>query len=296
MDQAAGEPIPVNLSPADAFGLLGSEHRVAILQALLDLHRTGDEYPASFSTLRAAADIEVSSQFSYHLSELTGHFLKQTDRGYAFRYAGWNVATAIVAGTYNQRGQSNALSIDGECPLCTSEGLTATYRDEWMQIECSACMSQLTRYPFPPGGLANRSPAEFLRIFDRQVRTDVRLARDGICPACTGPMQPALGIENSEKTRGRVAGYWCERCGNRLYPRLGMLLLEAPVVRKFYRSQDRDVDSKPYWEFRVCVDESLSEVIEDRPWQCEVRIPLDDTLVVELDEELNIVSTVIESD
>lgn len=283
----AGEP--PDLSPAEAFTLVGNEHRVAILEALLSLHRTGEEYPVSFSTLREAAAIDVSSQFSYHLDKLVGHFVEQREEGYAFRYAGWNVATAILAGTYNRRDRLAAAPADGTCPLCDAAALAATYRDEWLGIDCSACSSSLTRYPFPPGGLAERTTEEFLRVFDRHVRTDVRLARDGICPACTGSMRAATGPE----TDG-VVGYRCERCGNRLHPTPGLVLLETPVVRRFYGDRDVDVEARPFWEFRPCVDERLSEVTGDSPWRCEVRMPLDDRLVVTLDEDLRVASTTVE--
>lgn len=291
MDEADDESVPADLSPSDAFALLGSEHRVKILRALLDLLRDREEYPASFSTLRAEAGIGVSSQFSYHLRELTGHFLERTEEGYAFRYAGWKVATAILAGTYNQRGGFTAISIDGTCPCCGMDALEATYRDEWMQVDCTACETQLTRYPFPPGGLAERSPPEFLHAFDRHVRAHIRLARDGVCPACTGPMTPFVNQKETDTTAGRAAGYECARCGNRLYPSIGMGLLDEPVVREFHRNREPEVDAVPYWELGFCVDDRCTTVTNEDPWRCEVVVASDgDILVLELNEELSMIS------
>lgn len=289
---SAGE---AGLSPSAAFSLLGHEHRVAILEALLELHRTRGEYPASFSTLREVAGIDVSAQFSYHLGELVGHYLRKTEEGYEFRVAGWEVATAILAGMYDRAAGISSVEIDGTCPLCRCEELVAGYTEEWLSVECRGCASDLTSFPFPPGGLERRTPAEFLHVFDRRVRTHVRLVRDGICPSCLGSMEPVLGSRDVERTAGRTAGYWCRRCGNRYYPVLGTFLLETPEVRAFYRERDVDVESKPHWEFRLCVDRSLAEVVDEDPWRCRVRIPGEETLVVELDEELAIASSTIES-
>lgn len=284
--------MPADLSPAEAFALLGNDHRVTILQALLDLHRAETEYPASFSALRKQANIDVSSQFSYHLHELTGHFIKHTDKGYAFRYAGWKVATAILAGTYNQRGQFGPASIEGTCPLCGTDALEASYQDEWMQIDCTACGTRLTRYPFPPGGLAGRTPAEFLRVFDRHVRTHVRLANDGICPACTGPMRPVVYGSQEASSHGRIAEYNCERCGNSLHPNLGMFLLEDRAIQTFSRNHGWEIHAFPYWELEFCVTDDCTTAFSSKPWRCQIQVTLDsDSLRVELDEELNVVST-----
>lgn len=289
---SAGE---AGLSPSAAFSLLGHEHRVTILEALLELHRTRGEYPASFSTLREVAGIDVSAQFSYHLGELAGHYVRKTDDGYAFRVPGWEVATGILAGTYDRGGPIEDLAIDGTCPLCHSADLAASYLDGWLSVECRACESELTRYTLAPGAIRGREPAEYLRVFDRRVRTDVRLARDGICPSCAGPMEAVVGSHDGEEAAGRTAAYRCRRCGNRIYPPVGAFLLETPVVREFYRKQDAGVESRPHWEFRLCVDGSLVEVREEDPWRCRVRVPGDDALVVELDEELAITSTSLAS-
>lgn len=53
MDNTDGTSAPTTLSTADGFALLGSEHRMKSLRALLDLLRTEKEYPASFSALEA---------------------------------------------------------------------------------------------------------------------------------------------------------------------------------------------------------------------------------------------------
>ena len=291
MDDGDDASVPTDLLPADAFALLGNEHRVRILQALLSILRREKEYPASFSALQTETGATVSSQFSYHLGELTGHFLKHTNEGYAFRYAGWKVATALLAGIYNQRDEFDAISIAGTCPRCETDALEATYQDEWMEIDCRTCETRLTRYPFPPGALAGRSPSEFLHTFDQHVRAHMRLAREGVCPACFGPMKPFIKRTDLNTTPDQYAGYECTRCGNRLYPSVGMLLLNENSVREFCQNQGLAVNTMPFWELGFCVDDRCTDVTNEDPWQCEVRVIADcETLVLKLNEYLTVVS------
>ncbi|WP_171052423.1 helix-turn-helix transcriptional regulator [Haloterrigena sp. H1] len=62
----------------DAFSVLGSRLRVQILEALAD---GSDQEPLSFTELYEAVDSSNTSQFSYHLKELTGRYVQQTAFG-----------------------------------------------------------------------------------------------------------------------------------------------------------------------------------------------------------------------
>ena len=73
----AGESAPV-----ETFSLLANEDRRAILKAVVRADER-EETPLSFSTLRKAVDIRDSGRFSYHLRELTGHFLTRSADGYS---------------------------------------------------------------------------------------------------------------------------------------------------------------------------------------------------------------------
>ncbi len=278
-------------APAEAFAALGHDHRVAILEALLDLGRAGDEYPASFSTLREHTGVDVSSQFSYHLDALVGHFLRRDDVGYSFRYAGWKVATAVLAGTYHERREFGPADVAGTCPLCGTDELVSSYHDEWLAVDCECCGERLTRYPFPPGGLAGRETREFLQAFDRHVRSHVRLVRDGVCPACYGRMEPTTFSLDETPDHGRPAAYDCERCGNSVHPPPGLLVLPEPEVRSFCRARGVDVDAMPYWELGFCVNDERAVVDAADGWRCRVTVEAGgDALVVELDDALDVVA------
>jgi DNA-binding transcriptional ArsR family regulator len=281
-----GDDEAQGLQPAAAFALLSNDLRVDILQALLDLQREGERCPASFSTLRAAAGIEVSAQFSYHLDELTGHFLRKTDEGYEFRYAGWKVVTAILAGTYTDRDAFGPAAVGGTCPVCDTDALEATYREEWLRVDCRHCGTRLTRYPFPPGGLAGRTTTAFLRAFDQHVRAHLRLARAGVCPACRGPMASAV---RGSAEAGRLVECNCSRCGNSLHPRVGTFFLDDPAVQSFLRERDPGFESRPFWEFECCVTDAPTVVSTD-PWRARLELVRDgDALTVEFDADLSVV-------
>ncbi|SFB83239.1 hypothetical protein SAMN05444422_102278 [Halobiforma haloterrestris] len=304
------DPNDLDLDPADAFSLLGHELRVDILQALLEGSRTDGEYPASFSTLRERVGAEVSAQFNYHLGELTGHFVRRTDEGYELRYAGWAVATSILAGTYNRRAAFGPTGIDGRCPHCRAGTLVASYREEWLAIECSACDDRLVRYPFPPGGLESRSLPAVLEAFDRRVRSHIALARDGVCPACTGPMDvtvPATadgkagtgsGADRDDADAGDdpIVAFRCRRCSNRIRPVPGLALLEHERVVRFAAERGRSLSEPPFWELEWCVSGDAASVTGTEPWRCTVSIPIEnETLQVTVDDGFAVRSATVES-
>ena len=68
--------------PVETFSLLANEDRLAILRAVVHADERG-EAPLSFSSLRTTVDIRDSGRFSYHLQELTGHFLTRSADGYS---------------------------------------------------------------------------------------------------------------------------------------------------------------------------------------------------------------------
>ena len=87
----AGESAPV-----ETFSLLANEDRLAILKAVIQAAE-GGETPLSFSTLREMVDIRDSGRFSYHLQELTAHFLTHSADGYSLHEDCCDRFVAVVA-------------------------------------------------------------------------------------------------------------------------------------------------------------------------------------------------------
>lgn len=96
-------------SPSEAFQMLANEVRIAVLSELFDAEREGDG-SRSFSELQAAANADSSAGFAYHLRQLDGTFVTQTDEGYVLTAAGRAAAELVAEGTFSSgidRGQAS---------------------------------------------------------------------------------------------------------------------------------------------------------------------------------------------
>ena len=80
------------VSAQEAFGLLGNETRVDVLRGLWGVDGgdlpTGSDGVLSFSELQRRVGVGNSGQFTYHLSQLVPHFVRETDEGYRLSRAG----------------------------------------------------------------------------------------------------------------------------------------------------------------------------------------------------------------
>lgn len=101
------------LSPEEAFSVLGDETRLAILRTLGD---AAD--PLSFSALFDRVDYDDPSNFNYHLKKLTDHFVHKTADGYVLRQAGRRVVEAVLAETPAAEPRLERTQIDRPCFLC----------------------------------------------------------------------------------------------------------------------------------------------------------------------------------
>lgn len=281
------------LSPAAAFALLGDETRIDILGALMeaevhDIH----EPPLSFSELYERVDVEDTARFNYHLGRLVGHFIEKTDEGYRFRYAGRKVVRAVIAGSFNERGRLGPLSVEGTCAECGAEALRAEYAEEYLLVTCADCGEALTGNHFPPGALDHHDPDSAMRAFDRVVRERVRLAADGVCSECMGPMTGEVTEEIPAEWGFDVLPFYeCDACCNWVAPSFGMLVLDHPAVVSFLHEQGERVDDRPYWDVPVCVSDRYWDVESEDPWRVRVTVPGDDEqLAVVVDGDLAVVS------
>jgi hypothetical protein len=125
------------LTPDEAFAVLGNEIRLDIVRVLWNADATY-EYDdvsdtaetISFSELRRRVDIDDNGKFSYHLSQLVPHFIRQTADGYRLSGVGKQIARTVIAvsGPENVEFSTN---LEQDCPVCTAP-LTAVYEDQWL--------------------------------------------------------------------------------------------------------------------------------------------------------------------
>ena len=88
-----------SLRPSETFQLLANEVRIAVLLELLAAEREGN-HPVPFSNLHETVGEGSSAGFAYHLRQLSGYFVRKTERGYALTPAGNRAANAIVSGEF----------------------------------------------------------------------------------------------------------------------------------------------------------------------------------------------------
>lgn len=273
------------IEPAEALSVVANDTRLDILEALWQ----AEDRPVRFSDLFDEVDLTDSAQFNYHLKQLTDQYVAKTEAGYDLRYAGGQIIRAIRAGTYTRQPDMEPFEVQGSCTRCGGP-LFAAYGDEQLRIECQDCGKAHGEYPFPPGGLVDRTPEEIATAFNERVKHLHCLAADGVCPVCSGRMETSIQTEEPCCLDVSVrAEHVCRQCRHELCAPVGFVLLDETCVAAFYDDHDIDLSSRPYWTLPWCVDDEYTSVLQRDPWRIEVRIPLaDEEYQVILDEDLNI--------
>jgi hypothetical protein len=274
------------LPPAEAFALLGNETRITILQELW----LAPERPVAFSDLRKRVGMRDSAQFNYHLSKLTDHFVRQTEDGYEFQYAGEKVVRAILAGTFTERVTLD-FPVEGDCFACGGD-LEASYADERLTVHCTDCDEQYGRYAFPPGGLRDRSTTEIETAFDQRVRHLHCLAADGVCPECGGRMHTVVTPDAEDRLGLDVrVDHTCAQCQHTISSPVGLSLLDDSRVVAFHAEHGIELNTCKHWTLRWCVTDETTTYEAD-PTRVTVTIPLDnEAMDVTLDGDLQVVDT-----
>ncbi|WP_132056742.1 winged helix-turn-helix domain-containing protein [Halorussus amylolyticus] len=280
------------VAPAEAFSVIANETRLSILEALW----AAPERPVTFSELRREVGMRDSAQFNYHLKQLTDHFVVQTDAGYDFRQAGQKVVRAILAGSFNEHPEMDPFEVVGSCAACEG-ALWARYEDEMLAIDCAECGKPHGKYPFPPGGLNDRTECEIAEAFNQRVRHLHCLAADGVCPECNGRMTTTVTHDDEAYLGLEVrVDHECEQCHHQLYSAVGLSLLDQSDVVTFYRDHGIDLCTKPYWCLAWCVSDEHTTVVSTDPWEIRIEIALDDEVLrVTLDGNLDVLELERES-
>jgi hypothetical protein len=291
MSQPADSPVAeaaegTDVSPSEAFALLGNETRIEILQALHDAGT--DDGPVPFSELHERTSIDDSAHFNYHLKQLTDHFVRKCEDGYTFRHAGWKAVRSVFAGTFTERARLDPFEAPGECYHCGS-ALQARYADEHLTVECTDCGRTHVSYPFAPGALADRTPAELLQAFHHHVRHHYCLAADGVCPECLGRVETTLTTDATLPGLDVQVDHVCRRCGNALHSAVGLNLLDNADVLTFHAERGVDLSTAPFWTFEWCVSDRHTEVVSTDPLEVRVDVPCDgETLCVVVDGRVQV--------
>ena len=291
-DDPTEPPADAELSPSEAFALLGNETRLEILQALHDVSREREpDEPVPFSELYDRTGMDDSAHFNYHLKQLRDHFVRKESDGYVFRTPGWKVVRSVFAGTFTGADERGPFDAPGDCYHCGG-GLQARYANEMLTIECADCGRTHVYYRFPPGGLEDRTPEEFLDAFHHHVRHQYCLAADGVCPECMGRTRTTLDTDTEVPEWEVAVTHECDRCDNAITSTIGVNLLDAAEVLTFHSERCLDLTVRHFWRNDWCVSDRRTTVLSEDPVRARLELPCgDETLAVTVDETLSLLET-----
>jgi len=283
-------PEAEKLDAADAFSLLGDSVRLDIVRVLWEAGR-GNAVP--FSELYDRVDVSDTGQFNYHRQQLVPHYVRKSEDGYRLTQAGERVARAVNAGIYTENTEMEDFDVRGPCYDCGSGNLRGEYVGGRFRIDCRDCDNRVLNVGVPPSAARGRDPPEFVDAYEVWARTRTEQAKRGVCPVCSGPMEPG----RSEPIRDTVdvdvqAVFDCAVCDRRVVSSFGTLALWHEDVESFLREREASLLEQPYWSVeRAMTDRHTALVSEDPPRYRVTFRADDDVCTVEFDDDLTVVET-----
>ncbi|WP_251329382.1 winged helix-turn-helix domain-containing protein [Haloplanus pelagicus] len=288
-----------SLRPDDAFTLLADRTRIKIIRALGDASTPGVPETLPFSELRRRADISGSGRFNYHLKQLVGQFVEETDEGYRLSYPGVRVYQAMKAGTFTERVRIEPFELDATCHVCGAPQV-AGYHDSMFRVRCrdeaGDCGAVFYKYFCPPSSLTERERAGVLRAANQRIQREIASMAKGVCPWCCGridarvlPTDAEMPQRDNPAIEHRVL-HTCDTCDGSLYTRLGGLVVSHPAVVSFFHDHGVDVTRRHVWSLPFASSDERTTVTGSDPWRATVRVGCEgDVLRVRLDDEPSVV-------
>jgi len=270
-----------SISMEEAISVLGEQTRMEII---VELGKAWDEdrhqqQKIGFSELMEAVGLTDSGQFNYHLDKLVGSFVAKSDDGYWLPNPGMKLYRLIVSGTVTERGMRGDIDVD-ECLSCGGT-VQATYRaDNALVFTCKDCNKGHAVIPFSPRGFTNRTDTDALQAAFRSFYSELRLARQGICPACDGDVETQLVDDLSERldslsVGGVISSLKCNVCNNYYYSDLSSVALTTDEVRRFLLDAGVEPPLVREWhDVAVAADESVS-IVERDPLRVQITFAVD---------------------
>lgn len=313
MTSDVGAETPTTLSTEKAFDVLGDETRLQILEALAE----ADE-PLAYSELFNRIGYDDTSNFTYHLEKLVGHFVRKTEEGYAPRLAGRRVVEAIFSGIVTDAPVVERTDVDMACMYCGSPTEMAYY-DEVAMIYCQECEGRIgnrgpvEQWPIsdsdivgyvsiPPAGVYNRTPTEILDAAGIWTVAGVQSIVRGVCPRCSATVDRSAHVCENHDT----ADDFCNRCNHQFGVSADVRCTNCPFKTKspypthalgtidllaFMTDHGIDPFASDAFHLRACTEEILS--ID--PLEAVYTFTADvETLTLTVNADLSIVDTMRE--
>lgn len=209
------------LTPDDAFAILGNEVRIQIIQALGE-SRT----PLSHEQIAERVNVDDADHLNYHLLKLTGHFIERRDNEFDLLPPGSRILEAVLSGAVSEPVSLEPTELDRSCPFCGA-GVLGTYANERVYFLCPGCSGRypgrdrlpfdtdrygfLGQLPLPSAGIYDRSIEDMWDVVWTYGHLEVLAAARQICPRCTGHVEIKVEVCDDHDTVGGK----CPTCGSR---------------------------------------------------------------------------------
>jgi DNA-binding transcriptional ArsR family regulator len=291
------EPSTVEEGQVAALTALGNEQRLEILLALGDRERETriDRYELSFTELYDAVDVGSTSQFSYHLSQLAGPFVAETDEGYHLTYSGDKIVRAVRSGVYESTAAFDPVAVDGACMACGASELEAALDHERFVVRCRDCDRRLLSDSFPRSQAADRTPEAIVESFGYRIWSTYLLLRGDVCPECYGRVERRVDSHDPDPDPdpGPNAGSpsesppdplytfasICRECDFTIHLPIEVPVAFHPAAIEFLWRHGVSLLDLPLWE--------LFALLSSEEWTTDVRStdPLDARFLVEMGDD-----------
>lgn len=298
------------ITPTDAFALLGDRTRLRILQVL---GQSGE--PLQFEELRSRVGYEDSANFSYHLSKLSDHFITKTDHGYDLTMPGRSVVEAVLAGAITETPEINPITINESCQYCGSS-IEVLYRDEALIFRCTECPGsygetsgrikeqRIGYFPFPPGGLTNRSVEEIVDAAYVWGGLEMMGIAYGVCPKCGGAIEKSVEVcedhrlddglcPNCNQLKAVTLHATCLNCNRSIAGMYAIDLLSSEELRAFLLDHGIDYLSPPSQAKWGAALAGYGEEIDSHdPFRATFTFSIgDESLALTVDDQFNVVES-----
>ncbi len=272
--------------PATAFSTLSDPTRVDIIRELSSAQRESPGNPVrSFAELRKGVGVRDSGRFLYHLKKLRGHFVEKTENGYRLNYAGMEMASSIVAGTYTDRRTLGPVELDSTCIDCDGAAI-GRYEDGILSVVCEND-HRLFQWGMPPSAAADATVEKLVNLATTLVFHAVELSLVGTCPKCYDTMTTVIEPVEPDHLAPRFYAH-CETCGCVIVGPIGFCLFGNPDIDAFYHHHGRSVRTSFLWELEFAGnDGSLVDEGEDGCNRLTFRLE-DEELSVTIDDTAHV--------
>lgn len=304
------------LSPDEAFAALGNDVRIEILRTLWEARGdqetklTDPDAPRNtlaFSELHDRVGYETASNFTYHLEQLVGHFVRRTDDRYALTWPGLHLVRSLIAGTVTNPQAVTPTETDAACPICDAP-VEVVYFHQLCSLRCTQCAGLLPERmdrgflfssALPPGGLTARTTDDILHAAVTYGLHRIASSRSGICPQCSGHVRTSIDVcvthewpdtgvcPACDRFHLAEVTYSCQQCHRGRHLPATVPVFGIPAVVALYRNRGIDHEFASWRSFQRSL-RTDEELVDTDPLRLRFSLPCDDQPQVLVDETLGI--------